>query len=136
MAYSENIDQNSKVVHFGGLHADTGFLKDQITVTLSSTLKQGSILALDGSELAIADAATAVYVIDDFKMRTHREDVGNTGTRTVVVLRTGFELNSDVVTFSDGLVDTAGKAALVAKGFKFTAPILDTDLSVFDGIIS
>ena len=129
--YSKDIDQNEKVVSFASLHADTGMLVDEVTVTLSATLKQGSILKADGTELAAADAAEAAFVIDDFSMRTHREAVGDTGTRKVVVLTTGHLLNSDVVTFSDQKVDDAGKAALKAKGFKFTAPIIDTDISVF-----
>ena len=73
----------------------------------------------------------AAFVIDDFSMRTHRETIGDSGTRKVVVLTTGHLLNSDVVTFSDKKVDAAGEAALKAKGFKFTAPIIDTDISVF-----
>tara|TARA_Y100001956_G_C4125696_1_gene189945 strand:- start:2427 stop:2828 length:402 start_codon:yes stop_codon:yes gene_type:complete len=129
--YSKDIDQNEKVVSFGSYHVDTGMLVDEVTVTLSATLKQGSILKADGTELASGDAADAAFVIDDFSMRTHREEVGNTGTRKVVVLTTGHLLNSDVVTFSDKKVDTAGEAALKAKGFKFTAPIIDTDISVF-----
>lgn len=135
--YSENIDQNEKVVSFGSVNRNgtLGWDVDQVEVTLSATLKQGSILKADGTELAVAAAADARYVIDDFSMRTHREDLGDSGTRNVVVLRWGHVLNEDVVAFSDAAVDTAGKAALEVYGHKFTAPILDTDVSVFSGLI-
>lgn len=97
----------------------SGRSHETVQVTMSATLKCGSILDAAGAELALAAAATARYVIDDLTMRNLSGDLSNGATLDVACVARDCTLNQDVVVFSDGAVDAAGIAALEAFGNDF-----------------
>lgn len=123
-----DLDINEEVVVLGGVDADVGYTHDTITVTLTATMKQGSILDSAGAELALAGAASAVAVIDDLTIRRHFDDYEVGDSLAISVAKRGLILNEDVCTFTDGLIDAAGKAALEVSGNKFSAPNADATL--------
>ncbi len=120
---------NDKVVVLGGVDSDVGYTHDSILVTLTATMKQGSILGADGTELAVAAAADAVAVIDDLTIRGHLAEYEVGDQLLVSVAKRGLILNEDVCVFSDAAIDATGKAALEASGNnKFSKPVVDTTL--------
>lgn len=123
-----DLNINEEVVVLGGVDADVGYTHDSVTVTLTATMKQGSILDAAGAELALAGAANASGVIDDLTFRRHLADYEVDDEILVSVAKRGLILNEDVCTFSDGAIDATGKAALEAFMNKFSAPNADTTL--------
>lgn len=123
-----DLDLNVEQVVLGGVEADCGFTHDSIEVELTATMKQGSILGADGVELAVADAANAVYVVDDLTIRRHLEDYAVGDSLLITVAARGLILNEAVCTFTDAVIDDAGKAALKVFNNKFSAPVVDSTL--------
>ena len=123
-----DLNLNEEVVVLGGVEADCGYTHDSVTVTLTATMKQGSILDAAGAELALAGAADAVAVIDDLTIRRHLADYKVGDQLLVSVAKRGLILNEEVCTFTDGLIDAAGKTALGAAGNKFSKPVVDSTL--------
>lgn len=123
-----DLDLNAEQVVLGGIVADAGFTHDSIEVTVTATMKQGSILDASGVELAVADAADAVYVIDDLTVRRHIADYSVGDDLLISVAARGLILNEDVCVFTDAGIDATGKSALAAFNNKFSAPVVDTDL--------
>lgn len=123
-----DLDLNVEQVVLGGVEADCGYTHDSVTVELTATMKQGSILGADGVELAVLDAADAVYVIDDLTIRRHLEDYTVGDSLLITVAARGLILNEEVCTFTDAVIDDAGKTALKAFMNKFSAPVVDSTL--------
>ncbi|CAH9011336.1 putative decoration protein [Vibrio phage 249E41-1] len=100
-----------------------GMAHDSVTVTVTDTMKQGSLLKADGTEAATADAANVVGAIDDLEfLRKLRGGDGAVATGdevTVAVAKRGVMFNEAVLTYSDGAIDAAGKAALAVFANKF-----------------
>ncbi|AUR86330.1 hypothetical protein NVP1084O_123 [Vibrio phage 1.084.O._10N.261.49.F5] len=100
-----------------------GMTHDSVTVTVTDTMKQGSILNAAGTEVAKADAATSVGVIDDLeflrKLRGGDGQVVTGDSVTVAVAKRGVMFNEAAVAYSDGALDAAGKTALSAGMNKF-----------------
>ncbi|AUR92127.1 hypothetical protein NVP1170O_014 [Vibrio phage 1.170.O._10N.261.52.C3] len=97
----------------------SGWTHKTIDVVTSATLKNGSVLDDAGVELAVAGAAGAALVIDDLDMRVNQYADGTTISVAVVV--TDCVLNEPKVEFSDAALDATGKAALEAKGLRFSS---------------
>jgi hypothetical protein len=93
----------------------SGFTHDDVAVTWTATMKNGSIINAAGVELALAGAAGAVGVIDDLTVRNYGEDLVVGDTLTVAVAKRGCTFKEANVVFTDGAVDAAGKAALAAQ---------------------
>lgn len=123
-----DLDLNEELVVLGGVQADCGFTHDNVTITLTATMKQGSILGADGVELAVADAADAYYVIDDLNIRRWLEEYAVGDELTIAVAARGLILNEAVVAFTDDAIDATGKAALMALNNKFSTVSVDTTL--------
>lgn len=123
-----DLNLNDEIVVLGGVKADAGFTHDSVTVTLTATMKQGSILGSDGVELAVADAASAYYVIDDLTIRRHLDEYEAGDSLLITVAARGNILNEDVCVFTDAAIDATGKAALMAFNNKFSTINVDTDL--------
>lgn len=95
--------------------ADPKLSKESVRVTVTATMGNGSLLKADGTEGAVADAATVVGVIDDPKFD---EGFYSTGDVILVpVLKRSGVANGKVIKFSDaaygGEALTALNAALV-----------------------
>lgn len=123
-----DLDLNDEIVVLGGVDADAGFTHDNVTVTLTATMKQGSILGSDGVELAVASASSSYYVIDDLTMRRHLDDYEVGDSLLVACAARGLILNEDVCVFTDDSIDTAGKTALMAYNNKFASITTDDTL--------
>lgn len=123
-----DLDLNVEQVVLGSVDADAGYTHDSVTVTLTATMKQGSILGADGVELAVLDADDAVYVIDDLTIRRHLEDYTVGDELLITVASRGLILNENVCVFTDAGINTAGKTALKAFMNKFSAPVVDSTL--------
>lgn len=116
-----DLNLNDEMVVLGGVEA-LGWTHDNATVTVSATLKQGSLLSATGAELALAGAADAVAVVDDLTVLRHIAEYEVGDTLLIATAKRGLILNEGVCTFTDGLIDDAGKVALGASGMnKFSA---------------
>ena len=109
--------QDQKIVLNSVESTLSGFTHVGMDVAVSSTLKNGSLVLADGSEAAKAAAADVVGIVDDLMMRVPDDLLGTTAH--LAVIRTGCIVNEDLVVFSDGAIDSAGKAALEALGIRF-----------------
>lgn len=123
-----DLDLNEELVVLGGVQADAGFTHDNVEVTLTATMKQGSILDADGVELAVANAADAYYVIDDLNIKRWLEEYSVGDSLTIAVAARGLILNEAVVAFTDAAIDATGKAAIMAFNNKFSTVSVDTTL--------
>jgi hypothetical protein len=92
-----------------------GFTHDDVSVTWTATMKNGSILGSAGTELAIAGAAGAVGVIDDLHVRDYGKDLQVGDVLTVAVAKHGVVFKEANIVFTDGAIDAAGKTALAAQ---------------------
>ncbi len=107
---------NDSVVVLGSLDL-VGYPHDSVEVTVTATMKQGSLLKADGTEATQAEAADVAGAIDDLeflnKLR-HASDTVPVGSKVLVsVAKRGCILNEKVLQYKDGTqIDTAGKAAL------------------------
>lgn len=74
-----------------------GIVRDEVKVTKTATMANGSLLVAAGTEAAAADATTVKFVIDD-----PRVDKLATGAQmTVSVVKAGAVLNYGKIKFSD-----------------------------------
>lgn len=93
-----------------------GMTHDSVTVTVTDTMKQGSLLKADGTEAATADAALVVGVVDDLeflrKLRGGDGQVATGSDVTIAVAKRGVMFNEAALAYTDGAIDAAGKAAL------------------------
>lgn len=96
-----------------------GFTHDTIQITWTATMKNGSILNASGVELAVAGAADAVMVLNDFSARNFDEGLEVGDVLEVAVARRGCVFNEAVCVFTDAGIDAAGKTALEAFNNKF-----------------
>lgn len=101
-----------------------GYTHDSVTVTVTSTMTQGSLLLADGSEAAPADAANVAGAIDDLeflrKLYDGEGQVAVGSQVTIAVAKRGCILNESNLKFNDGsAIDATAKAALGVTN-KFT----------------
>lgn len=123
-----DFDFNSGIVVVDSVK-DLGFVHDTVEVTYTATMKQGSIVDADGVELATADAANAVGVINDEFIKNWAATEASVGdTLKVSVAKRGAIFNESALVFTDGAIDDAGKAALAAGMNKFTVIADDADI--------
>lgn len=110
-------DSNFKIVVanyipdvFGG--KDMAF--DTVVVTKTATMGNGSILKADGTEAAIADAATATHIVDFPAL-----DLADVGDVVAVSALSGYGIvHKANIKFSDGAYTNEALTALVAAGVK------------------
>lgn len=115
-----DFDFNAEIVTLGGVDSTSGgFTHDSVEVTVTDTMKQGSLLKADGTEAATADAADVVGAIDDLMFRRHREELTTGDTVKIAVAKRGLILNETALAYTDGAIDAAGKTALAAGMNKF-----------------
>ena len=97
------------------------YTHDTVLVTVTGTMKNGSLLKADFTEAEVADAATALYIIDDPQMS---EGLYGVGEKTLVAVAANNVIaNDQVVCFSDEtpVADTTTSTALIVKGVKFAS---------------
>ena len=93
-----------------------GFTHDDVNVTWTATMKNGSLVNASGVEVAIADAATAVGVIDDLTVRDYGDDLVVGDTLTVAVAKRGCTFKEANLKYIAGeTINAAGKTALAAQ---------------------
>lgn len=107
---------NDSVVVLGSLDL-VGYPHDSVEVTVTATMKQGSLLKADGTEAAKAEASDVVGAIDDLEFMNKLRSAAHTvpvGSKVLVsVAKRGCILNDKVLQYKDGSkIDDAGKAAL------------------------
>ncbi len=107
---------NDSVVVLGSLDL-VGYPHDSVEVTVTATMKQGSLLKADGSEATKAEASEVVGAIDDLEFLNKLRSAAHTvpvGSKVLVsVAKRGCILNDKVLQYKDGSkIDDAGKAAL------------------------
>lgn len=123
-----DFDFNSEIVVLGGCD-EIGYTHDSVEVTVTSTMKQGSLLNAAGVEVATADAATVAGAIDDLNFRRHADELEAGDTILIAVAKRGLILNTSALVYTDGDIDTAGKTAFAASGMnKFSAVADSTDV--------
>lgn len=119
-----DFDFKTEIVTLGGI-ADTSYTHDSVAVTVTATMKQGSILNAAGVEIAAAGFATAAGVIDDLTFRRHADTLTVGDVVLASIAKRGLILNESAITYSDAAIDAAGKAALVAAGLNKFAAVAD-----------
>jgi hypothetical protein len=87
----------------------------EMEVVLSNTLRNGSVVLLDGTEASSAEGAQSYGVINDLDLRYVSEGAEYGDVITVTVYSSGCIFNSSAVTYSDGPIDEVGKAALMSR---------------------
>ena len=99
--------------------SDLGYCFEEITVTYAANMDVGSVVNSSGVWIATAAAANTYGVIVDMKAKNlnGKLTVGTPFSCVVAVRGTSFK--GSKVLFTDGAIDTAGKAVLEAKGCKF-----------------
>ena len=122
-----DFDFNDEIVTLSGFDG-FGISHDSVEVVVTATMKQGSLLKADGTEAATADAAAVVGVLDDLMFRRHRDELAVDDTILVAVAKRGLVLNEAVLTYTDGAIDAAGKAALAAGMNKFASVANDATI--------
>lgn len=117
---------NEEIVVLGGVDSTSGgYTHDSVEVTVTATMKQGSLLKADGTEAATADAADVVGAIDDLMFRRHRDELEVSDTVKIAVAKRGLTLNESALAYTDGAIDAAGKAALAAAGMNKFGTVAD-----------
>lgn len=106
---------------FGG----NAYTHESVEVTVTATMKNGSLLAGD-TEVAIAAAATADAIIDDPRFDDGFFEVGDTAFTRVA--KRNVIANKDVLTFSDGAYTSETLTALDAAGVILQSA--DTDFTL------
>lgn len=122
-----DFDFNDEIVTLAGFEG-TGISHDSVEVTVTATMKQGSLLKADGSEAAEADADDVVGVLDDLTFRRHREDLEVGDKVLAAVAKRGLVLNESALAYTDGAINDAGKAALAAGMNKFATVANDSTI--------
>lgn len=118
---------NDEIVTLGGFEG-FGISHDSVEVTVTATMKQGSLVTAAGVEVATAGFATVAGVIDDLMFRRHRDELAVDDVITVAVAKRGLILNDSVLVYTDGAIDANGKAALAAYMNKFATVANSTDI--------
>lgn len=123
-----DLNLNEEMVVLGSVKSDVGFTHDNVEVTLTDTMKQGSLLKADGTEVAAAAANNDIVgVIDDLYLRRHREEMAAGDKVMVAVAKRGLIFNSLAVKYADGnAIDAAGQAVLSGAMNKFATPSVET----------
>lgn len=99
--------------------SDLGYCFEEITVTYAANMDVGSVVNSSGMWIATAAAANTYGVIVDMKAKNLDGKLTVGATFPCVVAVRGTSFKGSKVLFSDGAIDTAGKAVLEAKGCKF-----------------
>ena len=99
--------------------SDLGYSYEEITVTYAANMDIGSVVNSSGVWIAAAAAANAYGVIVDMKAKNLDGKLTVGATFPCVVAVRGTSFKGSKVLFTDGAIDTAGKAVLEAKGCKF-----------------
>ena len=121
-----DFDFNTEIVVLGGVDSTSGgWSHDSVEVTVTATMKQGSLLKADGTEAATLDAADVVGAIDDLMFRRHRDELDTGDTVKIAVAKRGLTLNENALSYTDGAIDAAGKAALAAAGMNKFGAVAD-----------
>lgn len=98
-----------------GLQTELGgnaYTHETAEITMTATMKNGSLLKTDNTEGLIADAATVVGVLDAPEIEQYVDGdvfVARVAKRNVIA-------NKDVLTFSDGAYTVETLTALTAAG--------------------
>ena len=98
-----------------GLQTELGgnaYTHETAEITMTATMKNGSLLKTDNTEGLIADAATVVGVLDAPEIELYVDGdvfVARVAKRSVIA-------NTDVLTFSDGAYTNETLTALAAAG--------------------
>lgn len=74
-----------------------GIVRDEVKVTKTATMANGSLLVAAGTEAAAAAAATVTFVIDDSRV----DQLEDGDVMTVSVVKAGAILNYGKIKFSD-----------------------------------
>lgn len=120
-----NFNFNDAIVTIGTVKGVTGYTHDTIEVTVTDTMRQGSLLKADGTEVTQAEATQAVRVIDDLEfLRALRGGDGAVkagDVLSIAAVTRGSILNDQAIYFKGGeLIDTTAKKAL-GSDMKFTS---------------
>lgn len=125
-AYSPNyriMPYYSDVVLGYVMSTDIGHSFREVELTMTDSLKFGSVLTTGLTESAAAGTADTVFVWADQPFGLDVIPVGTTFRG--VVAKTDATLNRYLVVYSDGsAIDNAGVAALELKGLKLTDKVL------------
>lgn len=113
-------DSNFKIVtvnYLQDVYGGKGMSHDTVVVTKTATMESGSILKADGTEAAVADAATATLILDFAAV-----DVASVGD---VIAASAVKAYSQVKTgslkFSDAAYAGEALTALAGKGVEVVA---------------
>lgn len=124
-----DFDFNEEIVVLGGVDSTSGgWTHDTVELTVTATMKQGSLLLADGTEAETADGANVTGVINDLTFRRHRDTLEVGDVLLASVAKRGLTLNESALTYTDGAIDAAGKDALSASLNKFSAVADDTTI--------
>ena len=99
--------------------SDLGYCFEEIIVTYAANMDVGSVVNSSGVWIAKAAAANTYGVIVDMKAKNLDGKLTVGATFPCVVAVRGTSFKGSKVLFTDGAIDTAGKAPLEAKGCKF-----------------
>ena len=99
--------------------SDLGYTTEEITVTYAANMGVGSVVNSSGVWIATAAAANTYGVIVDMKAKNLDGKLTVGATFPCVVAVRGTSFKGSKVLFTDGAINTAGKAVLEAKGCKF-----------------
>ena len=99
--------------------SDLGYCFKEITVTYAANMDVGSVVNSSGVWIATAAAANTYGVIVDMKAKNLDGKLTVGATFPCVVAVRGTSFKGSKVLFTDGEINTAGKAVLEAKGCKF-----------------
>lgn len=104
--------------------SDLGYSVEEVSVTWAANMAPGALLKADGTWAAIADAATVSSVLIDARVTREAQDFVVGTVYKLVVAKRALTLNKNLLKFSDGAINTAGVAALEAKGIKVTDKVV------------
>ena len=97
-----------------------GYTHESIQVTVTATMKNGSLLLASGLEAAAADAATVVGILDAPELEG--KEVGDVVFTRVA--KRNVIANTDVIKYSDtSTVDTTALTLLIATGVIFQSAV-------------
>ena len=96
------------------LYKNNGRTHESAVVTVTATMKNGSILKADDTEALIADAATATKIIDFTAFNGQDYAVGDVVPVPVIVRES--TVDATYLKFSDGAYTAEALTALLAAG--------------------
>lgn len=103
---------------------DAGYTTTDLDITFATGMEIGALLKADGTWATIAEAALVAGVYTHSCQTEFTNAVAFTGTMNV----RGTTFNKNLLTYSDGAIDAAGEAQLVALGNKVTDKVYGTAL--------